>query len=444
MPYHPLSDPGDLPQTVYGLTAPAAPRTEPLRGARAVDVAVIGAGFTGLSAALHAAEAGARVMVLEANEIGWGASGRNFGQVVPYLRHEASHALRYFGPVYGERLVTAAASGPDLVFSLIDRLGIECQANRKGLIIAGHTPAAVRALARRSEFWDRRGVSLPLLNPSQTAELIGGGNYPGALLESRGGTINPLAYARGLAAAAVANGAIIHTRSRVTRISREPGDWRLATTEGNVMAGTVLIGTNAYTDSLWPGLQRSIVPMRTYQLVSHPLSENLRRSILPGEQALTDTRRMASGVRRHPDGRLQVTADGPRFSALETPAVAAAVRRLETLFPQLGRVEWEFAWSGWLALTPEEYPRLHELASGVFAALGYSGRGIALGTVLGRELARRAMGASPDSLVLPFTAPRTLGFPTLNEVAVKTVIGYKRLLDAIDLQRMKHRVGPEK
>jgi glycine/D-amino acid oxidase-like deaminating enzyme len=306
---------------------------------------------------------------------------------------------------------------------------------KNGLIFAAHTTRALKELETRAGFWERRGETLSLLDAAQTAEAIGGGDYPGALLEPRGGTLNPLAYARGLARAAMALGARIHTRSRATAISRDGFGWTIRTRSGSVDARTVILGTNAYTDRLWPGLARSLVPMRVYQLASQPLGSNLRRSLLPGGQALTDTRRMPSGVRLHPDGRLHVTTDGARFGATEAPEVRAAVRRVERLFPQLGPLQWEFSWSGWIAMTPDEYPRLHELAPGVFAALGYSGRGIGMATVLGRELARCIAGEPRQNLVLPFTDPKAVGFPLLNQMAVKTVIGYKRGSDALDLLR---------
>jgi glycine/D-amino acid oxidase-like deaminating enzyme len=116
--------------------------------------------------------------------------------------------------------------------------------------------------------------------------------------------------------------------------------------------------------------------------------------------------------------------------------VRAADKRIAQLFPQIGQVTWEYAWSGWLAMTRDEYPRLHELAPGVFAALGYSGRGLALATVLGRELARHLAGADPDSLVLPLTKPSAVGLPIVNHVAVKAVVAYKRMRDAIELRSM--------
>jgi len=375
---------------------------------------------------------GARVTLLEANGIGWGASGRNFGQVVPYLRHPPAHTLRHFGPDIGERLIAAAAGAPNLVFDLIQRHGIECEAVRNGLLFAAHTTAALEGLQARRDFWRKRGVDLSVLNRGDTAQLIGGGSYVGSLLDPRGGTVNTVALARGLAREAIANGAAIHTQSNVLSLKRSDDHWLLTTRSGAVRAKAVVLATNAYTDSLWPGLAPSIVPMRIHQLATAPIDPQIRATILPGGQALTDTRRMASGIRLHQDGRIHVSTDGPWFSGVEQPDEAGAAARLARLFPQLGPIKWDYRWSGWVAMTPEEYPRLHRLGPDLFAALGYSGRGIGLSIVFGRELSDHIAGKPAQQLILPLTKPRRIGIAAINQLAAKTVIGYKRARDRID------------
>jgi glycine/D-amino acid oxidase-like deaminating enzyme len=436
--YHPLDDPAALPRTSYLDDAPPAPASRPLAGEAQADICIVGAGLTGLSAALHAAETGARVIVVEANAVGWGGTGRSFGQVVPYLRHEPWTMLRRFGPERGERLIRAAADGADLVFSLIARHAIACHARRTGLIFAAHTPDALAGLRRRAEFWRARGVTLPVLGRMEAAQAIGGGAYWGALIEPRGGTTNTLAFARGLAAAAAAAGATIHTGSRALSLAREGSTWRLHTAAGAVRAKRILICTNAYTDALWPGLARSIIPMRAYQLATRPLPEDLRPGILPGGDALTDTRRMISGVRLHPDGSLHVSGAGPFFGPEQQPDYGVSTRRLLALFPRLGRIDWAFHWSGWLAMSGDGIPHLHALAPGVLAGLGYSGRGVALATIMGRELARGALGTPIDDLlILPSTPtpPRSIPIPALARAGVRALAATYQLRDAIDFAR---------
>jgi len=442
--YHPLDDPSALARTSYTETAPPAPEASPLHGEARADICVLGAGFTGLSAALHAAEAGARVVVLEANEIGWGGSGRTFGQVNPYLRHEPWAMLQRFG-AHGERLIQAAAEGADLVFDLIERHRIACFSVRNGLIFAAHTPQALARLRRRSAFWQARGAALPILDAAATAQAIGGGTYWGALLEPRGGTLNALAYARGLATAACRAGAAIKAGSRALSLARQGAEWRITTAHGTVRASQVLIGTNAYTDDLWPGLRQSLIPLRLYQFATEPVPERLRSRILPEGRALTDTRHLASGVRLHPNGCIHVSGDGALFGPERQPAYEFSSRRLLALFPELGRIDWAFHWSGWLGMTSDQIPHLHELASGVLVGLGYSGRGIALATVMGRELARAASGTSVKDLLIPGTTmsvPVRFRFPALARAGVRGLAAIYRMRDAMDQARYGRGPGP--
>jgi glycine/D-amino acid oxidase-like deaminating enzyme len=406
----PLDERPGFSGVAYDWTAPAAPITVALEGSHRADLAIVGAGITGLSAALHAAWGGARVVVAEAQEIGWGASGRSFGQVVPYLRQEPAHALRLFGKEQGERLVMAAACGPDLVFDLIAKLGINCEAQSNGLLFAAHTPQAAQALHGRVAFWSDRMAGPEWLDADAIAAAIGGGRYWGGVMEKRGGTINSLAFARGLAAACQREGSHIFTRSRVTGLERRKGEWRLATATGEIIADAVILCTNAYTDGLWPGLAQEIVPVRGYQLVSQPLTEDVWNAVLPGGQALTDTRRLMSGVRKIAGRRIQTSGGIGMFGPERVPRTLSATRRIGAVFPALKTIRWETHWSGFIAMTADEYPRLHELGRGLFAGLGCSGRGLALGTVMGRDLALLATGVReglclPISPMQPFSAP---------------------------------------
>ena len=322
-----LEDLTGLPPT-YLRTAPdfGAP---PLTEAVSVDVAVVGGGYTGLSTALHSRQAGLSVAVLEARTVGWGGSGRAFGQVVPYAKHDHAHVLRTFGPEHGNRLIDGLGSGPDVVFDLIARHAISCEADRTGLIFAAHTQAAALELEAKARFLQARGVAAEVLDASGTERLIGSRYYRMALLEPRGGTINPLAYARGLARAAGAEGAQIFEQSRATAIRREGRRWLVETQDGQVRASFVVLATDAYTDDLWPGLSQTLIPLRAYQIVSAPLSDNLARSILPGGHPLTDTRRLYSGIRKRADGRLHLSVDGPAFDIAGHASVAAARRRTQ-------------------------------------------------------------------------------------------------------------------
>jgi glycine/D-amino acid oxidase-like deaminating enzyme len=429
--YEPLSDTAGPPE-IYGRNAPPPPATRTLEGPKHVDTAVIGAGFTGLSTALHLAESGVDVAVLEAKEIGWGASGRAFGQVVPYLKPGHDDILHHYGPQRGQRIVDAVAAGPDLVFEMIFRHGIECWPIRSGLIFAAHSPKGRRDLEQRTRYWQQRGAPVEMLDGARCAEAIGSSLYQAASLDRRGGNINPFAYARGLARAAVAAGAVIHPNARVRKLARRDGCWSLDAGGATLTADTVVVATNAYTNDLWPGLRESIIPMRGHGFVSEPLSDNVRHTILPERQSMTDTRHLFSGVRMLPDGRLHASAYGPTFGPERPADVHRVDARIRKLYPRLGAIRWQQGWSGFVAMTADHFPRLHELAPGLYAGLGYNGRGIAAATMMGRDLAALVRGAGDAATVFPLTPLRPLPWHRAAPALVQGLTYLYRLHDMVD------------
>ena len=431
---HPLDDPTPLPEP-YTVGAAARLNASPLRSRIKVDVAIVGAGYTGLSTALHLKDAGVSSIVLEAREVGWGGSGRAFGQVVPYAKHDHVHLLAHFGPDYGERMIAMLAGGPDLVFDLIERHGIVCDGVKQGLIFAAHTPAAAKVLEERGRFWQKRNAPVAFLDANGLTELTGSRYYPAGLLDRRGGCVDPLAYARGLGHAVVRAGITLFEQSRVTQIVQSQGRWAVHARDGVVDADTVVIATDAYTGSIWPGLQQSLIPLRGYHLTTAPLSENVRKTIMPGGQSLTDTRRLYSGIRLRSDGRLHVSTDGPAFSAGAHAFVSKAARRVQNLFPQLGEPSWQTEVAGWVGMTTDQYPHLHNLAPGVWAAVGLSGRGIAIGTLLGRELSKRISGAPESECSMPVVPLRTTIVRPLARPLVGGLMNWYRLRDRAELER---------
>jgi glycine/D-amino acid oxidase-like deaminating enzyme len=434
----PLDGPSPIPAYLDSV-ARAAPSTEKLDGDRTAEVVIAGGGYTGLSTAIHLGERGIRPVVLEAWDVGWGESSRAFGQVVPYLKHPPAHLARQLGADVADRLVEATGKGPDLVFSLIDRHGIECSAVRKGLIFAAHSSAGLASLEHRTAFWQKRGARVEMFGARETEALIGSRYYEACSLDHRGGTLNPLAYARGLARAAIKAGATIYAQTPMTGLSRVAGSWQVETPAGTIRADSVVLATNAYaTAHVWPGLHESLIPMRSYQMVSASLPEDARERILPQGQPLTDTRRLFSGVRRHADGRLHVSADGPVFDVAGAPNAGKVDRRLAKVFPQLGRLRWEHTWSGWVGMTYDLNPHLHQLAPDLWAGLGYSGRGIALATMMGRDIAARIAGARDVPFAFDIVPLKSRRARWATKPLVGCLLNYYRLLDALD--DLRHRV----
>jgi glycine/D-amino acid oxidase-like deaminating enzyme len=426
----PLADPPGLPDSYWLATAPPCPQVPEFDGSEKAETVVIGAGYTGLSAALHLAEQGRPVLVLDAHEPGWGASGRNNGQVVAALKHEPHEIEERFGKQRGAALIRAIGDGPDLVLGLIARYRIECAARRSGILTAAHSLKSLADLKRRVAIWNARGAPLRLLSRDEMAAASGTGVYAGGCLDPRGGAINPLGYARGLARAVMAEGGAIRQKAEVRSIERAGTKWRVITDRGGVDADSVIIGTNAYTGAFWPGLQKTFLPARTPQLVSRPLRDNIAKSILPGSQIMSDTRALTVGVRMHDDGRLHLGGGNGTAGGESDALYAPLARYARLLYPQIGELEWQYRWSGFMAMTPDRYPRLFELAPGVAAALGYSGRGICTATILGAELARWAAGdAGIDELVMPASSFRTLPYHALRGMIVESAVRYYSFRD---------------
>ena len=355
-----------------------------------VDVAVIGGGILGLSTALALAEAGARVAVLEADRIGAGASGRNGGLVVPSLpRVGPDDVLRAMGEDRGGAFIRLVLGAPGEVADRIASFGIDCGFTRNGWLNPAHGPAMVAGLSRRLAAWQRFGSQAVLLSAEETRARIGSQSFFGAIADPTGGHLNPLAYTRGLARAAHAAGARIHEASAVLGAERQGDRWRLRTEGGELRAARILQATNAQP----PGLARSdaaarsTVPLTIYELATPVLPAAVRASILPGGEAMSDTRNNLFACCIDDTGRIVTGGMAPltqRGAGAWLPPMLA--RRLQRLFPQLGPVRFSHVWSGRAALTPDFLPRLFQPAADWFVPFTCNGRGVALSTAMGARL----------------------------------------------------------
>lgn len=271
----------------------AKPSHPKLNGVHEADVVIVGGGFTGLSSALFLAERGKTVAVLEARHIGFGASGRNGGQVIPGLKHDPEDLLATYGPEHGKRMIDLVGGVGDLVFDLVRKHDIQCSPVRAGWIQAAHSQFATAAVHKRARQWQAQGVEVEILDRSQIARLSGTERYFGGWRDPRAGSLQPLDYARGLARAGSTRGVQIFEDSSVTSLTHENGNWIANTSNGAVRAREALIATNAYTDNLLPGLAQSILPVQSMLIATEPLSEEQRREIMPGGVVLSETRKIA-------------------------------------------------------------------------------------------------------------------------------------------------------
>lgn len=418
-----------LPDSLWAASADAAPATPPLSADAAADVLIIGAGFTGLCAAIELAEAGRSCIVVDAAEPGWGASGRNNGQVIAGLKQDPEIIEQAFAGDVGRRLVNFGGSAPAKVWALIERYAIPCSPNRNGWIQPAYTRSGLSAVQRRHAAWRERGVEARLLDSSALQASLGTDKYTLGWYDPRGGSLQPLDYARGLARVALRLGVQIHAQARAKGLQRRDGRWQVKVCEHVLRAQRVIVATGAYADDLVPGLSQSFVPVRTAQIASEPLSDEQRAHILPGGQVCSDTRQLLTSFRLSPDGRLVMGGAGATTGPSHRAIVPYLQRAGSELFGHLGRLRWAYQWSGCFAVTTDHLPHVHEPQPGLHIAVGCNGRGIAVSTALGMCLAERVLGAPAHDLPVPVTSIRGVPFHSFHRLGVKLATTCKRWQD---------------
>ncbi|MDM9621326.1 FAD-binding oxidoreductase [Rhizobium sp. S96] len=398
-------------------TAPPALVSSHLQGNVTADVVVVGGGYTGLSSSLHLAEAGSRVVLLEAKEIGFGGAGRNVGLINAGMWVMPDDLPGVLGPVYGERLLDLLGNAPKLVMELIDRHGIACELERNGTLHVAVGADGLKEIEDRAKQWGARGAPVTVLDAAETARRVGSNAYTGALLDMRAGTLQPLAYARGLAHAAVKAGVEIHTSSPVIATERNGDRWTVKTASGQVTADWIIVATDAYSTGPWEQVRNEQVHLPYFNLATTPLSDNLRKSILAGREGVWDTKEILSSYRMDQAGRLVFGSVGALRNSGLAIHKAWARRSLKKLFPQIGDVEFECEWYGKIGMTDNALPRFHKFAPNVIGFSGYNGRGIAPGSVFGRTLAQHILGQLAESdLPLPLTPLAEPSFRAVKEL----------------------------
>lgn len=389
--------------SLWEATAEPAPVLSPLEGAAEAEVAIVGAGFSGLSTALALAERGVAVTVLEAVAPGAAASGASGGQVLPGLRHFVADLIAAYGETLGRRLYEHGARDADATFALIERYGIACEATRRGWLQVADSAPAMQLCRARARAWAEWGAPARALDAEEVRAITGAEGYLGGWMDERGGTVQPLSLARGLARAALAAGARIHAPARVTAISPDGRDWRLSTAAGHLRARRVLVATNATGGALWPGLAATRIPVWSFQTATPPLPAG--SPVLPGRQAVSDTRRVLRYWRRDAAGRLVVGGAGTLRAPRGPHSFSVPERIRARLYPALRDASSEYWWGGQVAVTPDRLPRLFALADGVFATVQCNGKGVAWCVASGAPLADLLTGADPRDLPLPPVTP---------------------------------------
>jgi sarcosine oxidase len=398
------------------------------------DVCIVGAGFTGLRAAVALAEGGASVIVLDAGGVGWGASGRNGGQVNP-MPHNTPEMLRgMLDTTYFERFAEATLGSADELFEFIRERQIDCQARQNGWVRAHHTDAARREVETAAREWERLGADLGGIEGEALFKLTGTRAYKSGTLHGRGGAVQPLSLARGVAKVAIAAGAQIFERSAVRSLAQTDTGWRVATADGSIRAKWVVLATNGYTDGLLAGLKKTVLPVVSAQIATEPLDDAIVGDILPGGQTIADTRRVVMYSRREPDKRMVFGGVGQLGRDGVIRGHDDLIKDAERIWPALRGVNWRYRWGGQLAITVDHLPHLHEPEKGLLVGFGYNGRGVAMSHVMGRVLAERILGADPASLAFPVTGVKGIPFHGLQMMGVRTGVWWMKLRDRLEMR----------
>nr|WP_298684914.1 FAD-binding oxidoreductase [uncultured Dongia sp.] len=395
-------------QSYYAATANPFERLPALSGSVTADVCVVGGGFTGLSAALHLAERGYKVVLLEQARIGWGASGRNGGQINLGLRKGPEELLAAFGEFRAKLLFNMSEEARQLIQDRVARHGIACDLKPGTLHVASKP---------RDQHWMEEEVAClenvygykgtRFLDRQQTRAELGSDIFHAGVRDSGGGHLHPLNYAQGLALAAIAAGATLHEQSAVTRIEKGAVN-RVVTADGVVQAKYVVLGCNAYLGDLEPQIAGKIMPIANFIIGTEPLSDNEAKDAITHDVCVCDTKFVVSYWRLSADKRI-LFGGGERYNTRPPSDIGAFVQPyLARVYPQFAHKRIDYGWGGMLAITASRLPHFGRMGN-IFFAHGYSGQGVATTGLAGKLIAEALAGSAERFDV--FSAIRHQTFP---------------------------------
>lgn len=421
-------NPAAFERALWSETALPYPHGASLLGTVSADVAIVGGGYSGLSAALHLAEAGRSVALIEAHEPGYGASGRNAAGWLPnYLDRTPADVEQLLGSERGRALNNMLVDSGTLVPELVARHGIAADLRHSGILLCSDRAADQAAFAAVRKMWNERGGAIDPLAHAELQNLTGTAAFRHGLLFRAAGTLNPLAYARGLAAAATRAGAQIYCGDAAIRITPQSDRWQVETVAGAVIARQVLIATEGYgaNRTLWPGLEKTVYHLPMAVVASRP-SPAIAARLLPAGIPIADANKanpfwtMADG-----DGRIAASMLPPRRDDLSAAEVVRGYEaKLKRIYgDDLPQIDWTHFWIGTVAISAERIPRLLRLATGVHAIGGYSGQGIGAASAAGREYARLLASNGDESACrLPVFDPKPVPLQRLLPPLLRNVI----------------------
>lgn len=381
----------NYPPSYYAASANPAPERPPLKGAAEADICVIGGGYSGLSTALHLAETGHKVTLLEAAQIGWGASGRNGGQIVNGLNASLERIGKIFGPDTQKFVGTLVQEGGRIIRERIATYGIDCDL-KEGNLFAAYTPAQMRDLEAKKKLWESFGMDEhEMVDKAGMRAHVASDVYAGGMIDKTGGHLHPLNLALGEAAALESLGGSIHENTRVTAIDTAAPRPTVTTDDGTLTCKTLVICGNAYLGDALPELSRRILPASTQMMATEPLGE-AGDKLLPTDLCVEDVRYILDYYRLSADKRL-IFGGGTIYGGTDPADVEAKLRpNLEKVFPQLKGVKITHAWSGNFAISFTRVPQMGRIGANTYFAHGYSGHGVTGSHLFGKILAEAING----------------------------------------------------
>ena len=402
-----------------------------------VDVAIVGSGYTGLSAALTLAKRGVSVAVLEAETIGWGASSRNGGMVLTGLKIPMQTAIKRYGRDFARQLFQCSLDSIDSVETICKEEGIHCGFARTGHLLTANKPKHYDLLTAEVEFMANEfNHAVRLVPRSEQRTEIGSDLYYGALVDEVSAGVNPAQYVTGLAGAAEKAGATLHARARVGKLERREKRFSVKTERGSLSAEHVLIATNGYIDSATPELQPKIMPIGSFIIATEPLPDELAHELSPHKRMIFDFKHFLNYFRLSDDKRMVFGGRAAFFPENEKTVRQSAEilkREMSAVYPQLRDVKVEYAWGGTLGFAFDLMAHVGEL-DGMYYALGYAGHGVAMGTYLGKTVAEAMLnGTIKDHPFAAFSFPAAPpGLYNGNPWFLPLVGAWHRFLDLIE------------
>lgn len=418
--------------TLWYATAAPAPETTELQGTIKADVCIVGGGYTGLTTALELAKSGTSVVLLEKEEIGFGGSGRNAGHCTPTFTHYSLPELRsMLGEPWAERLIARQTRANDRVSSMIRQYQIQCEWQQNGYVMGALYPGLMKTIEEKVRTYNAVGAKTRAIGRDEVAAITGSPRFHGGWLHEEAGHLNPLGYSRGLARAVIQEGGVIHTNSPVTGCEREAGGWAVRTPKGKVIADKVIFATGAYTVGGWPKLDQTFKIQRVFVAATQPLSDDERLSVLPRNTTIHDGRGDIYVYKYNAEGRIVASMFpmGRRGRDMDYTRQVMS-DRLKWLHPQIRQeIRWEYFWFGELDMQYRTIPRLYDLAPGVVALTGLSGRGVPTGSMLGGILSEWARGVPEKDL--PLKLEPLSAAPFYMNYGPKLTLRYYRISDWI-------------